>query len=189
MLTDLDPLHSSIVARLSADLSGVYVDDYPALVRRITLPAVLVELEELEPDDFGTDGFDAYARFTAYCIYDPNQTNAYLQVRNLAATVAVRIRQEEDFSNDGVVMPAEILRIGEDSFNPDLDGYMVWAVEFQLGVTLGELEWAANPADGVSVATISVGDLNSVGADHSMTTGTDEPEAVDNVDLPDTPKG
>lgn len=185
----LNALHDAIVERMTADLSGVTVDAYPKLERRITLPAVLFDLDELEPNDFGEDGFGVIARFTAYCVADPNTDAAEMAIRNLAATVAVRVSQEADFGLDDVLTPAEVIRIGEDSFKPELDGYLVWAVDFEIGITIGENEWATNPADGVSVTTISVGEFSSVGADHSMTTGTDEPEAVDNVDLPDTPKG
>lgn len=185
----LDSLHTAIIARLSADLSGVYCAAYPKLQHRVTLPAVLVELDELEPDDFGEDAaFDCLARFTAYCIYDPNATDAELAVRNLAATVAVRVSQEEDFGID-VAQSAEVLRVGPDDFRPELDGYLVWSVEFQIGISIGEALWSANPADGVSVVTITVGDLNNVDTDHSMAVGGDEPASVDNVNLPETPKG
>lgn len=187
----LDALHSTIVARLNADIPGLATcDDYPKIERRVSIPAVLVELEELEPDDFGEDAaFDCWARFTAYCIYDPNAANAQHEVRNLAATVAVRVSQEEDFGSDDVAQNAEVLRVSEDNFKPELQAYLVWAVEFRLGLSIGENIWSANPADGVSVVTISVGDLDNVDADHSMTAGADEPAALDNTNLPDTPKG
>lgn len=186
----LDALHAAIINRLTADLPGLGTcAAYPKIERRVTLPAVLVELDELEPEDFGDEAFGVLARFTAFCIYDPNAANAELEVRNLAATVAVRVSQEEDFGFDEVRKDAEVLRVGEDSFRPELDAYLVWAVEFELGVVIGENTWAKDPADGVSVVTITVGDLNSVGIDHSMADGTNEPEAVDNVDLPKTPKG
>lgn len=183
----LDSLHTAIIARLTADLAGVYCAAYPKLERTITLPAVLVELDELEPDDFGNEPFDCQARCTAYCIYDPTATNAELEVRNLAATVAVRVSQEADFGIE-VAKKAEVLRVGEDSFKPELDGYLVWAVEFQVGIHIGEDVWAANPADGVSVITITVGDLDIVHTDKLMADG-NEPDAADDISLPEQPKG
>ena len=184
----LDSLHSAIIARLTADLTGLGTCAlYPKLERRVVLPAVLVELTELEPDDFGDEQFGCYANFTAYCIYDPNATDAEKQVRNLAATVAVRVSQEDDFGLD-VQSGAEILRVGEDGFKPELDGYLVWAVDFRIGLLLGENVWSAAPATGASVATITVGSLNSVGITHVIADG-HEPPAVDEVSLPATPKG
>jgi hypothetical protein len=183
----LSTLHTTIVARLTPDLPGVSVAAYPKLERRVTLPAVLVDLEELEPDDFGEGAFDCWARFTAYCICDPNAAGADLAVRNLAATVAVRIKQEEDFGTT-VERQAEVLRVAPDAFRPDLDGYLVWAVEFRIGLALGETVWSANPAAGVSVATITVGDLNSAYTDKQLVSAA-EPEAADLIDLPSTPKG
>jgi hypothetical protein len=186
----LDAIHAAIIARLSADITGLQTcAAYPKLQRKVSIPAVLLELDGLEEDDFGDGTADFTARFTAYCIISPNDTDADMSVRNLAATVAVRVSQEADFNVDAVQRSAEILRVGEDSFKPELDSYLVWAVEFQLGITLGETVWSATPATGVSVATITVGSLNNVGIAHSMAAGGDEPAADDLVPLPETPKG
>ena len=103
--------------------------------------------------------------------------------------VAVRVSQEEEFGLDCVRKPVDVLGVSEDSLKPELDGYLVWAVDFQLGIEIGEDVWAINPADGVSVVEISIGDLSSVGIDHSMAPGEAEPSAVDNVGLPEQPKG
>ncbi len=185
----LDSLHTAIVDRLAADIPGLGTcAAYPKIERKVALPAVLVELDELEPDDFGEGPFDCWARFTVYCIYDPVATDAELQVRNLAATVAVRVSQEEEFGAAEVVKAAEVLHVGPDGFKPELDGYLVWAVEFQIGISIGEAVWAANPADGVSVITVGVDDLDNVSASHVLADG-NEPPADDSVDLPDQPKG
>lgn len=183
----LDALHIAVIERLQADLLGVYCAAYPKLSRKVTVPATLVELDELEPDDFGSELFDCYARFTAYCVYDPNAANAEREVRNLAALVAVRVSQEADFSID-VAKPAQVLHVGEDSFKPELDGYLVWAVEFQVGITIGEDVWAIDPAAGASVIEINVGDLDVVHIDKKMGDG-QEPPASDDISLPDQPKG
>lgn len=184
----LDSLHTAIVDRLNADIAGLGTcAAYPKIQRRVDLPAVLVDLVELEPADFGTDKFDCWAQFTAYCIVDPSDTNAELAVRNLAAEVAVRVSQEEDFGIE-VEKEAEVLRVGEDSFQPDLDGYLVWAVDFQIGLSLGEDVWSVDPAAGVPVTTITVGDLSTVSAS-KLIDNTDEPDASDTISLPEQPKG
>lgn len=184
----LDELFAAIPARLSADIPGLGTCDiYPKLHRRVALPAVLLDMDELEPDEFGDGPLDCWARFTAYCVYDPNATNAELGVRNLAATVALRVTQEEDFGV-AVARSAEVLRVGPDDFMPEMEGYLVWSVEFRIGLSLGENVWAANPADGVSVITVGVEDLDAVDTSKRMADG-QEPPAEDEILLPDQPKG
>lgn len=184
----LDNLHIAIVDRFTADISGLATcDAYPSLQRRIGIPAVLIDMIELEPTDFGTDRFDCYALFTAYCIVDPNTANADLVVRNLATEVAVRVSQEADFGVE-VEREAEVTRVSEDNMRPDLDGYLVWAVDFQIGLSLGEDAWAINPADGVAVTEITVGDLDTVHVD-KLIDNEDEPKTSDTISLPEQPKG
>ena len=185
----LSAIHTAIVDRLKADLGvGVFCEAYPALERKITLPAALVELDEVEPANFGQDEFGIYPRFIVYCIVDHTLPTAYLDVRNLAIKVAARVWQEEDFGVDDVRSVVEIIRIGEDSLRPDLEGYMVWSVEFQVGLVVGEKQWSINPATGVDVATISVGDFDGADITHTIADGL-EPSTVDKIDLPDQPKG
>ena len=187
----LDELHTAIVDRLTADLTTVPTcAAYPQLERRITLPAVIVELDELSPEDFGWPDFSAWAEFTAWCVHDPSLPSAMLEVRNLAATVAARIHQEEDFGFADVLRRTEVLRVSPDDFNPDLDGYLVWAVQFRIGVRIGEREWRVDPAAGQSVVDVAgiVGDFDSAGLKHVLTDG-NEPPAEDEILLPDQPKG
>ncbi len=183
----LDALHTAIIDRLKADLPSVFIEAYPDLKRTVTLPAVLIDLEELEPDDFGEEPLDCWARFTAYCIYSPNATKADQQIRNLAAEVAVRVSQEADFGIE-IHKPVQVLRIAPDSFKDELEGYLVWAVEFQVGISIGEDVWSIDPADGVSVVEIELNDFNGADLDHVMADG-DEPAAQDSIELPAQPKG
>jgi len=185
----LDDLHAAIVDRLTADMPALQTcAAYPVIRQKIAIDAVLLELDELEPADFGDSTADFYARFVAYCIVDPTKAGAEMAVRNLAAEVAVRVSQEADFGFSEVQRSAEVLRVSEDSFKPELDSYLVWAVEFQIGLALGDVVWSADPADGVSVTTITVGDLDSVSTAHVMADG-NEPSAESVVELPDQPKG
>lgn len=184
----LSELHTAVVDRLAVDISSLATcASYPRLNRKIDIPAVLIDQTELEPADFGTDKFDCWVMFTAYCIVDPNQTDAELAVRNLAAQVAVRVSQEEDFSIE-VERAAEVVRVSEDNLNPDLEGYLVWSVDFQIGMALGEDAWLINPAADVAVTTITVGDLDTVHID-KLIDNEDEPETSDTISLPEQPKG
>nr|BDD46292.1 hypothetical protein 12 [Gammaproteobacteria bacterium] len=185
---DLTTLHDRIVTRLSSDMVATTVAAYPELPRKIDIPAVLIDLDDVDVADFGDgDRLGLLASFTAYCITDPSQANAEMIVRNLAVTVALRIFQEDDFGAD-VSRGAEIIRIGPDNLQPELEGYRVWSVAFEVGIEVGEDAYLADPADGVHVTTITIGDLNTVDISHVMADG-NEPTAEDEISLPETPKG
>lgn len=177
----LTALHDAIVARLSADLPTLQTcARYPKLEGNVPIPAVLIDCEEITPDDQGSATLDVTVRFVAYCIVDPVLPGAELEVRNLAATVAVRVFQEEDFGQP--VGSARIVRIGEDDFRPELDGYFVWAVEWTHDMSLGEDYWQGAPISG-PVTTVTVGSLKVYTAQHSMADGAQEPAADDYLDL------
>lgn len=184
---DLTSLHTAIIDRLSADFSATTVAAYPDLKRKITLPAVLVDLDEFDIADFGEDALGLNVRFTVYCVADPAVANAEMTVRNLAVTMALRIYQEKDFGYD-VNTGAEIIRVSPDDFNPDLQGYLVWSVEFVIGITVGQEAYSTDPADGIHVTEMTIGDLDKVDMEHVVADG-QEPDAKDTVNLPEQPKG
>lgn len=150
MLDNLAQLHAAIVAGLRAKLNGVpTVDAYPVIQRRIHLPAVLVELAEMEPgDDPGSGETALIGRFQARAIIDPIQANADMQVRELAARIAVAITHETWGQEIGI---AKLVQIGEDAFKPELDGYMVWVVEWTHEFHLGESAWPYPDESGLTV--------------------------------------
>ena len=184
----LSAIHTAIVDRLTADLPGVACAAYPDLSDSIIVPAALVELDEMEPENFGVDEFGIAARFIVYCIVDHATPTAELVVRNMAMKAGVRIWQEEDFGVDAVRSKVEIIRIGADSLNPDLLGYLVWSVEFEIGLVVGEAEWDMNPLDGADVSVIETDDLDDVNMTHVIADGL-EPVAEDLLNLPEQPKG
>ena len=150
MLDNLAQLHTAIVAGLRAKLAGVpTVAAYPVIARRICLPAVLIELAEMEPgEDPGTGETALVGRFQARAIVDPSKPNADLQVRELAARIAVAITHETWGLEISV---AQLVQIGEDSFKPELDGYIVWVVEWRHEFQLGESEWAYPDESGLTI--------------------------------------
>lgn len=140
MLDNLEQLHDAIVAGLRVKLAGVpTVDAYPVIERRIHLPAALVELAEMEPGtDPGTGETALIGRFQARAIVDPNAQNADMMVRELSARIAVAITHETWGLDVGV---AQLVQIGEDAFKPELDGYIVWVVEWTHEFHLGTTAW------------------------------------------------
>lgn len=140
MLDNLAQLHDAIITGLRAKLpKAVSVNAYPVIERRIGLPAVVVELDEMEPgDDPGTGETALVGRFQARAIADPNCKPADLQVRELAALIAVAITHE----TWGLpISIAKLAQVGPDGFKPELDGYLVWVVEWTHEFHLGQIEW------------------------------------------------
>lgn len=139
MLTDL---HTAIVAHLLTNVPGLQTcAAYPDLSGSVAIPAVLVETgDSIEPaKDAGTEQLSLTTRWRAYCVYDPTQLNADLEVRNLAVTVALAVYLASRFGQP--VSPAQITFIGEDGFKPELDGYLVWVVEWAHDIRLGASVW------------------------------------------------
>jgi len=184
----LDELLNAIVARLNTDIPGLAVcEAYPKLEKSIALPALLTEIDDIDPGDFGNETFDCWVRLKTFCIYDRIEANSSLEVIKLATAVAVAITQEDDFGLS-VEKGADIFAVGPDDFKAELDGYHVWSVEYRIGITLGETEWLADPADGVPVSQITVGDLSSIDINHVLADG-NEPSSGDSINLPEQPKG
>lgn len=123
-------MHDAIIDALIEKLPDVAVlPAYPDLQRSIkALPAVLLELSEFEPgDDPGTGETALIGHFCARAIVDPNAADAHMDVRKLAARLAVAVDHETWGLDIGI---ARIVQVGEDGFMPELDGYLVWAVEW-----------------------------------------------------------
>ena len=175
MLDNLTQLHTAIVAGLRAKLAGVpTVDTYPVIRRSLRLPAVLVELAEMEPgDDPGTGETALVGRFQARAIIDPNQANADLLVRELAARIAVAITHETWGLGIGV---AQLVQIGEDAFKPELDGYMVWVVEWTHEFHLGEAAWPYPDESGLTVMLGMYPETGEGRAEHYWPLGEEAPD-------------
>ena len=139
MLDNLAQLHEAIVFGLRKKIPGMTIDTYPVIERRISLPAIVIELSEMDPSGDPATGETALiGRFAARAIVDPNDDDAYMKVRELAARIAVAITHETWGLPIGI---AQIVQIGEDSFKPELDGYLVWVVEWAHEFHLGEMLW------------------------------------------------
>lgn len=134
-LKSLASLHQAVVAGLRCKLkSPLLIAAYPDIQRTIELPAVLIELVELEPgDDPGTGETALRARLQAREIVDPTRNQAEMWVHELAAQIAVAITHEQG----GLpITPAHLGRITEALIKPDLEGYLVWCVEWSHDLAL-----------------------------------------------------
>ena len=139
---DLDAVHQSILDAISGQFPAlVTVADYREDRKRLPLPAVLVELADLEAvpeEDPGTGQLAIRARFEARVIIGFRAANAEREIRKLSGALGAFVHHNRWGQKIG---PAEVLAIGPDSFDPDLDQYVVWAVEWQQIVHLGQTAW------------------------------------------------
>lgn len=172
MIENLAQLHTAIVAGLQSKLTGMAtVEAYPAIQRRINIPAVLVELSEIDAgSDPGTNETALIGHFQARAVIDPNPVDAYMQVRELAARIAVAITHETWGLEIGI---SKLLQVGEDAFKPELDGYLCWMVEWTHEFHLGETAWPYPDETGLTVMLGLYPDTGAGNEDKYWEAGTD----------------
>jgi hypothetical protein len=136
----LDQLYQAIEQHLVSNLSGVKaVTAWPNVKDRIALPVVFIEMAEMEPGvDIGTGETSLICRFEARIIVDPIRPKHCQQAAHLAAQLAVLLRLQ---TWGLAVEPAEFVQATPDWTKPELDGYVVWLVEWTHQIYLGVEEW------------------------------------------------
>lgn len=141
---DLGQLHENIVAAIAEAFPGVAtVAAYPEEDERqqLVAPAILIELAELEaaPDrDPGTEQLAMMAKFEALVIVHFRALRAKYVVRMLAADLARFVLRKRWGLPVG---PAVVLGAYRDEFDPNLDEYEVFRVEWQQIVNIGPGVW------------------------------------------------
>ena len=143
----LDQVHDGIVATIQAQFPGLHVEAYRLDRKGLPLPACLVELTELEvaPEhDPGTGQLAANATFEAQLVIGFRQglKNPKREIRNLAAAFAAFARLQRWGCPIG---PAMVVGAYRDDFEPELDQYEVWKVEWQQVIHLGETIYKGGP--------------------------------------------
>lgn len=136
----LDQLYGAIEQHIRDAIPGLaYVEAMPDMLARMALPAVVVELTELEPGTDQMTGETALeARFEARVIVGSEQPQCQQQAAFVASQIAVLLHMQ----TWGVeVTAAEFVRSAQDWTRPELDGYAVWVVEWTQCFYLGLEEW------------------------------------------------
>ena len=156
----LDLLYQTIEQHLQQHLPGVQlVSFWPDIQQHIPLPAVFLDIAEIEPGtDIGTGETTLTITFEARVIVDVIRADHYPQAVHLATQLAVLLRAQ---SWGLPVEPAEFQRSSQDWTRPELDGYTVWLVEWTQTVYLGEQEWPW-PDEPPGTLLISVNDEDHV---------------------------
>jgi hypothetical protein len=161
---DLDTLHDAVVAAITAGMPTVAsVEAYPEQRAALSLPAVLVDLEDMEgaPEaDPGTEQLAMRTRWRARLILGFRTADVHRQVRKGAAQLAHLIHLNRWGQP---VEPARVTLVGPDPFDPDLDQYEVWVVEWEQIVHLGASVW---DCPGVVPETVYLGVAPETGPDH-----------------------
>lgn len=165
-VTTLDAVHEGIVAAIRSQFPDLKtVEAYRLDRKSIPTPACLVELTDMEVDaevDPGTEQLAVMARFEARFLISFRQgaKNPKLEVRKLAAAFAAFARLKRWGCPIG---PAEVISCAPDDFDPELDQYECWRVEWQQIIHLGDTIWKD---DGI-VPTPFFAWSPEIGADHA----------------------
>ena len=136
----LDALYAAIEGHVRDFIPGLEAVCFPpGQVVSVPVPMVLLELAELEPgQDQGTGETSVVARFEARAIVGVEQDDCYWQAAFIASRLAVLLRLQTWRQEVG---PAEFVRAAQDFTRPELDGYVVWVVEWTQPLYLGDEEW------------------------------------------------
>ena len=136
----LDVLYQAIEQQIQQHLPGVQlVSFWPDIAHHIPLPAVFLDIGEIEPaQEAGTGKTTLTITFEARVIVDVIRADHYRQAVQLATQLAVLLRAQYW----GLpVQAAEFQRTTQDWTRPELDGYTVWLVEWTQIIYLGEEAW------------------------------------------------
>ena len=136
----LNLLYQAIEQQIQQHLPGVQaVSFWPDIQNHIPLPAVFLDIGEIEPgQDRGSGQTTLTITFEARLIVDVLHADHYQQAVQLATQLAVLLRGQYW----GLpVQPAEFQRSTQDWTRPELDGYTVWLVEWTQTLYLGEQAW------------------------------------------------
>jgi hypothetical protein len=139
---DLDQLHDAILAKIKEQFPSLQtVEAYGADRKDLVVPAVLLELVDMEADpdsDPGTEQLAVVTKWAARVVFSFRQENLKREIRKLAGALSVLVHDNRWGQS---VSPAKVTVIGPDAFDPAFDKFEVWAVEWDQQVDLGGNVW------------------------------------------------
>ncbi|QOE32742.1 hypothetical protein CPT_Mano_009 [Achromobacter phage Mano] len=150
---DLQVFHDAIVADIKAAFPDLKtVEFYREIDERadgMPLPALLLEISEMpasDEDDPQTMQWPTMARIEARVVMGFRTPQVKIAVRKMAGALAVWLRRRRfnDPANPGRKLPtgpAQVVGCFRDEFEPNLDRYEVWRVEWDQQLDLGESVW------------------------------------------------
>lgn len=132
------------------------------------LPAILLDVTEFEhehDDDRGNGLLAMRARVEARVIIGYRTTKAKTAARTAAGTMAAWLRLKRFKSDTCWTEPAQVIGAYRDDFQPGMDRYVVWRVEWVQVLQLGTDIYAGD-FDGVTPGNPSFSFSPDIGAGH-----------------------
>lgn len=159
-------LHQALLDRIAAAIPGVQCVAYPRLDGRHTLPMAALEMTGMQRMDGqpGTGQTAIDCDFTMRLIAAPEQPGAELALRALAAQ-SMHALSRSFRPLPGHAGHVRAARADEGDFRPELDGYVVWVVEFSVELYIGEAEVMTVP--GLPPVEVYLGMTPEIGPDHT----------------------
>lgn len=149
--TTLDQFYAAVVNDIRAAFPVFATVEFDREDREnIPLPAVLLEISEFEDAndmDPGSEQWSVDARVEALVLLGFREAAVKMEVRKAATALAVWLRKRRFShpSKPGKKLPTGEVRLQgcyKDDFNPELDQYEIWRVEWTQNMTLGPSVWA-----------------------------------------------
>lgn len=142
MSTDISALHAAIESEILSRFPELRaVESYHDARKLPSVPAVLLEMEALEPtpdDDPGTEQLSASAAFSARIVFGFRHPDARMAIRVMAAAMGAMVNGNRWGQGVGA---AVVTDISADDFAPELDQFEVWRVDWLQPVYLGDSVW------------------------------------------------
>jgi len=171
--TDLAQLHDIIVDTLKAQFPEMntvefYRDDPDgrAPLSAADLPACILDMTELEEDpeqEPGTDQLAARVRFEAELVLPFRALRSKLEIRLQAVAFASYLRKRSRWPGINQAGRIEAINAYRSDFQPQLDQYEVWRVEWRQLLHFGTDVWADLPGDPVTPSTVFLGQAPDIG--------------------------
>ncbi len=160
VLSPLNELYQTLFSGIGQLPNVHYCGHYPSRMDAITVPAVLIELVELEPGtDLGTEELVLVAHFEARVIMQVNMSPEPIQA--LVLSVLQWLNDMND-TPDKVTKP-NIKQALPDAFAPDTHAYQVWQIHWSQNLRMGPSVWEG---EGIAPSQIWLGQSPDIGADH-----------------------
>ena len=155
-MTNLELLHQEILEGISQLTGVMHCGNYPRRMDEVTLPAVFVDLVELEPDtDPGTDELALITHWEARVIVAESQKEADEIIRSLIITVMKWLFSHSWPQKN--IGRAQLKQAAPDHFSPELQGHIIWLVEWTHSVRVGDSVW---DGEGVVPEQVFIGSNN-----------------------------
>lgn len=137
---NLTTLHTNMKAALAAQFPTCTVDYYSRPGDKITTPAILIDLEDIDasdPDNNGAEQVEVTLRFNIYAV-ESYKAGKKLAVRNLAAAVMAFVRGKKW---QCPVVGARVIGAYRDTFQGDTQEYECRRIEIEQDALLGTDVW------------------------------------------------